>query len=394
MRSDLIPLPDVRSEVIARYIFSSPGIHRPTDLAEREAFISAYQWQFKGWLPADRSARWLDLGCGQGQLMSLALRNAFREVLGVDLSAEMLSACEALGLNVRATTRLIRCVNLLRARTKLYRLDFLEHLPQSEALALLRESRRLLGPAGVMFIKVPNGASPAVGDMFCSDLTHESLCTSSSIARLATLAGFSRCDVREVGPVPHGIRSVVRYALWQCVRAWYRLLNAIEAGSPGAAVDSGTAPRALRLIYWERYPERYRRHARGSAIGRSYRLALGGAKIALGLECSANRDQHTMRTFEIPACGALCAQRTEQHQEIFREGTEAVFFDDPDELKSQVTRYLSSDDARARIAAAGFDAVTQGAHTYADRIVEMVALARPMPAGRPASVPEVGVSHP
>ena len=272
--------------------------------------------------------------------------------------------------------------------------EVLEHLPQNEAHALLRESRRPLRPAGVMFIKVPNGASPAVGDMFCSDLTHESLCTSSSIARLATLAGFSRCDVREVGPVPHGIRSVVRYALWKCVRAWYRLLNAIETGSPGLLSIPGLRL-ALYGSYWERYTERYRRHARGSAIGRSYRLALGGAKIALGLVRSANRDQHTMRTFEIPACGAfLCAQRTEEHQEIFREGTEAVFFDDPDELKSQVTRYLSSDDARARIAAAGFDAVTQGAHTYADRIVEMVALARPMPAGRPASVPEVGVSHP
>ena len=84
-----------------------------------------------------------------------------------------------------------------------------------------------------------------------------------------------------------------------------------------------------------------------------------------------------MRTFEIPACGAfLCAQRTDEHQEIFRDGAEAVFFDDPDELKTQVTRYLNRDDARARIAAAGFHAVTQGAHTYADRIVEMMALAR------------------
>jgi spore maturation protein CgeB len=133
---------------------------------------------------------------------------------------------------------------------------------------------------------------------------------------------------------------------------------------------------ALYGSYWERQPERYRRHARGIAIGRSYRLALGGAKIALGLLRSANRDRHTMRTFEIPACGAfLCAQRTDEHEEIFREGAEAVFFDDPDELKIQVSRYLTEADARGRIAAAGFDAVTQGSHTYADRILEMAALA-------------------
>ena len=71
----------------------------------------------------------------------------------------------------------------------------------------------------------------------------------------------------------------------------------------------------------------------------------------------------------------MCAPRSAEHEELFREGTDAVFFSGPDELKSQVTRYLDDVDARTRIAAAGFRAVTQGAHTYADRIVEMVDLA-------------------
>ncbi len=151
---------------------------------------------------------------------------------------------------------------------------------------------------------------------------------------------------------------------------------------------------ALYGSYWDRQPERYRRHSRGSAIGRSYRLALSGAKIALGLLRSANRDRHSMRTFEIPACGAfLCAPRTDEHQEILCDGAEAVYFDNPDELKSQVTRYLRRDDDRARIAAGGFRAVTQGAHTYADRIVEMAVLAQPMDIDAPASAAAVTV-HP
>jgi SAM-dependent methyltransferase len=229
--------PDVRTEVIARYISTSPGIHRPSDAAEREAFVRAYEWYLKGWLPVSRSVAWLDLGCGQGQLMSLALRNGYRDVMGVDLSAEMLSACRDLQLDVRRedATELVQQLPSA-AYGIVSAFDFLEHLPRNEALALLRESRRLLGPAGVMFIKVPNGASVAVGDMFFSDLTHESLFTPSSIAQLASLAGFSRCEVREVGPVPRGPRSVVRYALWKGVRVWRRLMNAIETGSPGTNV--------------------------------------------------------------------------------------------------------------------------------------------------------------
>lgn len=228
---------DVRNEVIARYISTSPGIHRPSGAVDRLAFMSAYEWHLKGWLPADRSLSWLDLGCGQGQLMSLALRNGFRAVCGVDLSAEMLLACQELHLDVRRedATEIVHQLPS-EAYGVVSAFDFLEHLPRNDALALLRETRRLLRPAGVMFIKVPNGASPVVGDMFFSDLTHESLFTPSSIAQLASLAGFSRCDVREVGPVPHGVRSVVRYALWSGVRRWYRLLNAIETGSPGADV--------------------------------------------------------------------------------------------------------------------------------------------------------------
>jgi hypothetical protein len=149
----------------------------------------------------------------------------------------MLSACQDVGLNVRREDATEFVQHLPSGAYGIVSaFDFLEHLSRNEALALLREARRLLAPAGVMFIKVPNGASPAVGDMFFSDLTHESLFTPSSIAQLASLAGFSRCDVREVGPVPHGVRSAVRCALWKGARMWYRFLNAIETGSPGAEV--------------------------------------------------------------------------------------------------------------------------------------------------------------
>jgi spore maturation protein CgeB len=135
---------------------------------------------------------------------------------------------------------------------------------------------------------------------------------------------------------------------------------------------------ALYGSNWDRQPERFRRLARGMAIGRDYRLALSGTKIALGLLRSENRDGHTMRTFEIPACAAfLCAQRTAEHEEIFRDGTEAVFFEDPDDLKSKISRYLTDDETRLRISKAGLRAVSEGGHTYADRIMEMVELAQP-----------------
>ena len=97
--------------------------------------------------------------------MSLALGNGFQSIQGVDLSVEMLSACQRLGLNVRRedATEFVRQLPS-GAYGIVSAFDFVEHLSRNDALALLRESRRLLRPAGVMLIKVPNGASPTVGE--------------------------------------------------------------------------------------------------------------------------------------------------------------------------------------------------------------------------------------
>lgn len=129
-------------------------------------------------------------------------------------------------------------------------------------------------------------------------------------------------------------------------------------------------------MYWERV-RALRANARGFAVARDYRLAVGGAKIAVNLVRRANRDDHVMRTFEIPACGGfMLTERSSSHDELFSEDNEAAFFGSPDELVAKVRSYLVRDEARARIAAAGYRKITQGQHTYADRLAEIIEAAR------------------
>ena len=124
--------------------------------------------------------------------------------------------------------------------------------------------------------------------------------------------------------------------------------------------------------YWDRHPL-LRRYHQGFALGRDYRLALGGAKIAICLVRRANRDGHCMRTFEIPACGAfMLAERTEEHLELFAEGREAAYFGSPEELVDKVRYYLQHEEERQRIAEAGHRRVMRGKHTYQNRLEEIL----------------------
>ncbi|RLB06112.1 MAG: hypothetical protein DRG83_01055 [Deltaproteobacteria bacterium] len=128
--------------------------------------------------------------------------------------------------------------------------------------------------------------------------------------------------------------------------------------------------------YWDRHPL-LRRYHRGFALGRDYRLALGGAKIAVCLVRRANRDGHCMRTFEIPACGAfMLAERTEEHLELFEEDKEAAYFESPEGLVEKVQYYLQHEEERQRIAKAGYRKVIEGKHAYKDRLAEILNIAR------------------
>jgi spore maturation protein CgeB len=134
----------------------------------------------------------------------------------------------------------------------------------------------------------------------------------------------------------------------------------------------------LRLYgaYWERVRS-LRPYAQGFAVARDYRLAVGGAKIAVNLVRRANRDDHVMRTFEIPACGGfMLTERSSTHEELFRDEQEAGFFGSPDELVAKVRNYLARDEDRVRIAAAGHRKITLGHHTYGDRLAEIIEAAQ------------------
>lgn len=92
----------------------------------------------------------------------------------------------------------------------------------------------------------------------------------------------------------------------------------------------------------------------GPLDDRAYVAALRGSRILLGLLSAGNEDQHTTRSMEVPAVGSLlCARRTDEHRQLYREGEEAVFWDDAGECARHCRDLLANPERLAAIAAAG-----------------------------------------
>jgi spore maturation protein CgeB len=100
-----------------------------------------------------------------------------------------------------------------------------------------------------------------------------------------------------------------------------------------------------------------------------YARALSGARIGLGFLRRVCPDQHTTRTFEIPACGSLLlADRTDEHQAFFAEGKEAEFFASDEELVDKVKFYTTNESARLSIAQAGYRRAVDSRYAYVHRL--------------------------
>lgn len=103
-----------------------------------------------------------------------------------------------------------------------------------------------------------------------------------------------------------------------------------------------------------------------------YAGAISQSKISLGFLRKVNRDLHTGRTMEIPACGGfLLAERSSEHLSFFKEGKEAEFFDSDEELLEKAQFYLKNIDMRDQIAKNGLYRVTSENHTY-DRRAQQI----------------------
>lgn len=185
--------------------------------------------------PPDREATVTDLGCGHGAIIHFARQAGYANVHGVDGSPEQVAAARRLGIDGVVEGDLLDTLSGLPDASQdcIVAFDVIEHFTRDELIGLVDEVRRVLKPGGRWIIHAPNGESPFCGRIRYGDLTHELAFTRTSISQLLYSSGFSDVRSYEDEPIPHGVKSLIRWVLWKGFRALLRIYLAVETGDTG-----------------------------------------------------------------------------------------------------------------------------------------------------------------
>lgn len=189
-----------------------------------------YRRDIRRFLPPPSAGPVIDIGCGQGDLVTLLLADRY-DARGVDVSPEQVAIARAAGRD-RVSHGDYRDV-LAGRRGQLAAVtatDLLEHLAKDEVLDTFDRVAAALMPGGAFVARVPNAVSPLGGHVRYGDFTHESSFTIRSVRQLAAAAGFRHVAVRPCPPVAHGLRSTARALAWKPVSGAYKIALAAETG--------------------------------------------------------------------------------------------------------------------------------------------------------------------
>lgn len=224
---------NLADKITQSYLQTTAGrSHQPTT-AYYQKLAQHWQRRLGDWLPKQEKARCLDLACGCGEAIYLYEQLGY-EAAGVDLCLAELEQVRPFVKGELANMDIITYLNKQPDASFDFvtALNVLEHLDKDTIAKVLSESHRVLKPNGHFIAMVPNGLSPFSGVTRYWDITHEQAFTPNNFRQLAILVGYNpKIDLKECGPTIHGLKSLVRVALWKLIKAFIKFWFLVETGS-------------------------------------------------------------------------------------------------------------------------------------------------------------------
>lgn len=194
--------------------------------------FSVWKKYYGRFLPNNKNAEILDIGCGNGGFVYWLGQNGYINASGIDISPEQIEIAKKLRIRNVEEAELI---DFLRDKQGFYDClfarDIIEHFKKEELLDVTGLFYASLKKRGVIVIQTPNGESVFGSRYRYWDFTHEIAFTRSSLNQILRAAGFNKTAFYPTGPVPKGIKSAIRFLLWKVIEGLLRFYMLVETGS-------------------------------------------------------------------------------------------------------------------------------------------------------------------
>lgn len=204
--------------------------------ADYMRWYTACMYRIKGWLPLDKSAVCLDVGCGPGNVLYLLKKEGFQSIFGVDIAVEQVKLARSVGNSVEQAdirdylSKFCSHFDLITA------FDVIEHFNKREVFELLDLIHKALKPGGTLIIQTPNAESPWGMGIRYGDFSHELAFTPVSLSHVLEISRFDEMEVREACPPWNGMIRFARFLIWKGIRAALMVWNLSESGSVGSGI--------------------------------------------------------------------------------------------------------------------------------------------------------------
>lgn len=183
-------------------------------------------------LPTDRGAAILDIGCGPGRVLAYLQASGYRHLEGFDRDPEAIAAARArtgAQVSVGEDWPLI-----LQDRPGAFDLivlkDVIYYIPRDRVVAALSAVHRALKPDGRIIVEVFNGASFTGPFVAHKDEAILWIPTEHTVQRFLERAAFAGVSLRAHRPPARGLRRRVFNTAGAAWRAVLRLIYLLERG--------------------------------------------------------------------------------------------------------------------------------------------------------------------
>lgn len=199
-----------------------------------DAILQSYRVNYLPWLPADRTARILDFGCGMGHTLFFLLAEGYRNCEGIDVSADCIDFCRRyVTPNVKLVSNSLEYLSTIQQSFDVIICkEVIEHINRLELVDHLIAIRAALSAGGMAIFETENCIVPSGLYVYAKDFTHQSMFTEESLRQVLEMAGFSRVHVFGKRLGVSRLRGWLwRMARWACLWPYRTMLMLDRAGA-------------------------------------------------------------------------------------------------------------------------------------------------------------------